>query len=72
MNERLLLLLPHLQIVFTFPKVLRLFFRHDHELFGEVSRLAYRMIQDFYSAAAVSKVQGAAVIAYASARDFVR
>ena len=52
MNERLLLRLPHRQIVFTFPKVLRAFFRHDHDLIGEVSRLAYRMIQDFYSAAA--------------------
>src|SRR5271157_1412834 len=72
MNERLLLRLPHRQIVFTFPKVLRPFFRHDHELFGEVSRLAYRMIQDFYSTAAGRKIQGAAVIAYASAGDFVR
>jgi hypothetical protein len=72
MNERLLLRLPHRQIVFTFPKVLRLFFRHDHELFGVVSRLAYRMMQDFYSTAAGRKVQGAAVIAYASAGDFVR
>ena len=72
MNERLLLRLPHRQIVFTFPKVLRAFFRHDHDLTGEVSKLAYRIIQDFYSAAAGRKIQGAAVIAYASAGDFVR
>jgi hypothetical protein len=72
MNERLLLHLPHRQVVFTFPKVLRVFFRHDHDLFGEVSRLAYRIMQDFYSAAAGRRIQGAAVIAYASAGDFVR
>ena len=56
MNERLLLRLPHRQIVFTprsgrctdFPKMLRAFFRHDHDLVGEVSKLAYRMMQDFY------------------------
>jgi hypothetical protein len=72
MDERLLLRLPHRQIVFTFPKVLRPFFRHDHQLFGEVSRLAYCMIQDFYSAAAGRRIHGAAVIAYASAGDFVR
>jgi hypothetical protein len=29
MNERLLLRLPHHQVVFTFPKVLRVFFRHE-------------------------------------------
>jgi hypothetical protein len=72
MNERLLLHLPHRQIVFTFPKVLRVFFRHDHGLVGEVSRLAYRMMHDFYGAAAGKKIQGAAVIPYASAGDFVR
>ena len=72
MNERLLLRLPHRQIVFTFPKVLRAFFRHDHGLVGDVSRLVYRMMQGVYSAAAGRRIQGAAVIAYASAGDFVR
>ena len=38
MNERLLLLLPHRQIVFTFPKVLRAFFRHDRR--GSTGRSA--------------------------------
>ena len=71
-NERLLLRLPHRQIVFTFPKVLRVFFRHDHGLVGDVSRLVYRMMQGVYSAAAGRRIQGAAVIAYASAGDFVR
>ena len=72
MNERLLLRLPHRQIVFTFPKVLRVFFRHDHGIVGDVSRLVYRMMQGVYSAAAGRRIQGAAVIAYASAGDFVR
>jgi len=72
MNERLLLRLPHRQVVFTFPKVLRAFFRHDHGLVGDVTRLGYRMMQDVYSAAAGRRIQGAAVIAYASAGDFVR
>jgi hypothetical protein len=47
MNERLLLLLPHRQMVFTprsghctdFPKVLRVFFCHDRMLYGEISNL---------------------------------
>jgi hypothetical protein len=43
MNEHFLLLLPHRQMVFTFPKVLRAFFRHDRRLYGEISKLVYRM-----------------------------
>jgi hypothetical protein len=71
-NERLLLRLPHRQVVFTFPKALRVFFRHDPSLFGQVSRLAYRMMQGACVAATGRRIQGAAVIAYASAGDFVR
>jgi hypothetical protein len=51
---------------------LRVFFRLDRRLFGEVSRLAYRLIQDFYTACAGRRIQSGAVIAYASAGDFVR
>jgi len=72
MNERLLLLLPHRQMVFTFPKVLRAFFRHDRMLYGEISKLVYRMVRSFYNEAAGSRIQSAAVIAYASAGDFAR
>ena len=80
MNERLLLLLPHRQIVFTprsghctdFPKVLRVFFRHDRRLFGEISKLVYRMIHEFYNEAVGRRIQSAAVIAYASAGDFAQ
>jgi hypothetical protein len=35
-----------------FPKVLRVFFRHDRRLYGEINKLGYRMIQSFYNAAA--------------------
>ena len=59
-------------MVFTFPKVLRVFFRHDRRLYGEISKLVYRMIQSFYNAAAGRRVQSAAVIAYASAGEFAR
>jgi hypothetical protein len=80
MNERLLLRLPHRQMVFTprsghctdFPKVLRVFFRHERGLYGDVSKLVYRMIQSFYNAAAGRSIQSAAVIVYASAGDFLR
>jgi hypothetical protein len=38
MNERLLLRLPHRQMVFTFPKVLRGFFCHHRTLYGKFAR----------------------------------
>ena len=46
MNEQPLLRLPHKQFVFTLPKVLRVFFRHDKRLHGEISRLIYRLVLD--------------------------
>ena len=54
MNERLLLRLrlPHRQMVFTFPKMLRGFFRHHRTLYGEIARQVYAMIGTFYNAAA--------------------
>ena len=52
--------------------MLRVFFRRDRRLYGEISKLVYRMIQRFYNEAAGRKIQSAAVIAYASAGDFVR
>ena len=80
MNQQLLLLLPHRQMVFTprsgrctdSPKVLRVFFRHNRRLYGEISKLVYRMIQSFCNEAAGRRIQSAAVIAYASAGDFAR
>ncbi len=35
-NERLLLALPHRQFVFTFPKLLRPYFRHNRRLSAPV------------------------------------
>jgi len=72
MNERLLLRLPHRQMVFTFPKVLRGFFRHHPTLYGQIARQVYAMISRFYNAAAGCKLHTAAVIAYASAAEFAR
>lgn len=65
--QRLLLMLPHRQIVFThrsghctdFPKVLRVFFRYDRRLYGEISKRIYRIIQSFCNAAAGRRIQRA-------------
>jgi len=52
MNERLLLALPHRQFVFTFPKLLGPYFRHNRRLFSEISRLIFAILQRFYDRAA--------------------
>ena len=72
MNEQLLLRLPHRQFVFTFPKVLRVFFRHDKSLHGEISRLIYALVRDFATEAAGKPIRTAAVVVFQSAGEFSR
>jgi hypothetical protein len=77
MNEQLLLRLPHPragrgQFVFTLPKVLRVFFRHDRRLHGEISRLVYGLVRDFTTAAAGKRIRTAAVVVYQSSGRFSR
>jgi hypothetical protein len=57
MNERLLLALPHRQFLFTFPKLLRPYFRHNRRLFAEVSQLIFAILQRFYDKAAKNPVR---------------
>jgi hypothetical protein len=72
MNEQLLLRLPHRQFVFTLPKVLRLFFRHDKRLHGEISRLIYALVRDFAVEAAGRPLRMAAVAVFQTAGAFCR
>jgi hypothetical protein len=72
MNEQLLLRLPHRQFVFTIPKVLRVFFRHDRRLHGEISRLLYGLVRDFVTAAAGKRIRTAAVLVFQSSGEFLR
>jgi hypothetical protein len=55
-----------------FHQVLRAFFRHHRRLYGEISKLVYRMIQRFCNAAAGRRAQSAALFAYASSGEFAR
>ena len=79
-NEQLLLRLPHRQFVFTpwsghctdLPKVLRVFFRHDKRLHGEISRLIYRLLRDFAAEAAGKPLRMAAVVVFQTAGAFCR
>jgi len=72
MNRQLLLRLPHRQFVFTpwsgrctdLPKVLRVFFRHDKRLHGDISRLIYDLVRDFTTEAAGKPTRIAAVVVF--------
>ena len=69
MNGRLLLSLPHRQFVFTFPKLLRPYFRHNRRLFSDISRLIFVIIKRFYDKAAGRQIRTGMVLAYQSAAN---
>ena len=72
LDQHLLLALPHRQFVFTLPKALRIFLRHDQQLFAELSRLIFSLIAEFYSTAAAKPISTAAVVAYQPFGDSLR
>jgi len=72
LDEQLLLALPHRQFVFTLPKALRVFLRHDQRLFAKLARLIFSLIAEFYCTAAGKPITTAAVIAYQPFGDSLR
>ncbi|SLM17439.1 transposase [uncultured spirochete] len=70
--EDLLLDLPHRQFVFTIPKILRPYFKSDKRLFGEVSKLIFSLLSDFFSLAAGQGLLCACVVSYQSFGEFAR
>ncbi|MBS3763816.1 MAG: transposase [Planctomycetes bacterium] len=72
LTNEVLLRLPHRQFVFTVPKALRPFFRHDRRLFAEVSRLIYDILRDFYHEAAGRPLLTGMVIAHQTFGDMLR
>lgn len=72
LTEEVLLNLPHRQFVFTVPKALRPFFRHDRTLFADVTRLINDLIGEFYNAAAGRVLLSGMVIAHQTFGDMLR
>ena len=67
----MLLNLPHRQFVFTFPKILRVYFRNN-KLYSEISQLINTIILDYYSEQKGDNIKTACVIAYQTYGEFVR
>lgn len=70
--DHLLLALPHRQFVFSIPKALRVFFRHDQKLFAPVSSLIFSMISEFYSLTAGKPITSAGVLSFQPFGDLLR
>jgi hypothetical protein len=54
------------------PKVLRVLFRHDKRLHGDISRLIYDLVRDFTTEAAGKPTRLAAVVVFQSSGSFCR
>ena len=67
-HERLLLDLPHRQFVWTVPRVLRPYFRHNRRLFSETSQLIFAIIKRFYTKAARTGIKTGMVLGLSNQR----
>ena len=56
MREELLLDVPHRQIVFTIPRMLRLFFKYNRRLLGSLCRLALQSLTRYFAAVTGSEL----------------
>ena len=72
LSNEVLLNLPHRQFVFTMPKALCPFFRHDRSLFADVSKLIYQLLREFYNKAAGRPLLTGMVIAHQTLGDMLR
>ena len=68
----MLLDLPHRQFVFTMPKALRPFFRHDRRLFSSVSRLIFALVAEFYTEAGGRPLMTGMIVGHQTFGDMLR
>ena len=72
LSENLLLKLPHRQFVFTLPKLLRPYCKYDRNLFEEVSKIIFSIINEYYNGAAQISVKTGAIISHQTYGDMLR
>ena len=63
MRETLLLDVPHRQVVFVIPKMLRIFFKYNRRLLGLLCRLALRSLTHYFELLAGSELMPGAIAA---------
>jgi hypothetical protein len=72
LSENLPLTLPHRQFVWTIPKALRVFLRHDRELFADLGRLLFDIPRGFFCQAAGRSLRCAMVSSHQTFSEFHR
>jgi len=70
--EETLLKLPHRQFVFTIPKMLRLYFRHDKKLFTQISRMISDIVGDYYRELSGRELTTGIVVSFQTYGDILR
>jgi hypothetical protein len=63
MRETLLLDVPHRQVVFTIPRMLRIFFKYNRRLLGELCRCALRSLTRYFEVITGSKLMPGVIAA---------
>jgi len=63
MRETLLLDVPHRQVVFTIPRMLRIFFKYNRRLLGELCRCALRSLTHYFEVTAGSELMPGVIAA---------
>jgi hypothetical protein len=63
MREELLLDVPHRQLVFVIPKMLRIFFKYNRRLLGSLCRLALRSLTRYFAAVTGSELMPGVIAA---------
>jgi len=63
MREELLLDVPHRQVVFVIPKMLRIFFKYNRRLLGELCRCALRSLTRYFEVTTGSELMPGVIVA---------
>jgi len=63
MREELLLNVPHRQVVFTIPKMLRIFFKYNRRLLGSLCRCALRSLTRYFEVLTGSELKPGVIAA---------
>ena len=73
LSENVLLKLPHRQFVFALPKLLRVYFKHDRNLFADISKIIFSIINDYYTETVqTAVVKTGILVSYQSYGDLMR
>jgi hypothetical protein len=72
LSQEVLLRLPHRQFVFTVPKLLRPYFKHDRKLFSEVSKLIHGIVTEYYCECTGKNVTTGSIVSHQTYGDMAR